>query len=42
MIESGLDSNWQHSNEFGHDETTIDWFAMQWHKINKVFEEVGV
>lgn len=42
LMESGLDSNFQHPNEFGHDETTVDWFAMQWHKINKVFEELGI
>ena len=42
MIESGLDNNWQHPNEFGHDETTIDWFAMQWHKINKIFLNLGI
>lgn len=42
LIESGLDSNFQHPNEFGHDETTVDWFDMQWHKINKVFEELDI
>lgn len=42
LIESGLDNNWQHPSEFGHDETTVDWFAIQWHKINKVFEELGI
>lgn len=42
MCSSGLRDNWQHPNEFGHDETTVDWFAMQWSKINKVFKELGI
>lgn len=28
MAESGLQSNWQHTEQFGHDETTVDWFAI--------------
>lgn len=41
MFESGLGASWQHAKEFGHDETTVDWFARQWNKINKAFTEVG-
>ena len=35
MFESGLGYSWQHAEEFGHDETTVDWFA----KIHKAFVE---
>ena len=39
MAESGLQANWEHSQQFGHDETTVDWFAIQFPKMLKVFEE---
>ena len=42
MSESGLQSNWQHIEEFGHDETTVDWFAIQAPKIYSAFKECGV
>lgn len=42
MAESGLQSNWQHSTEFGQDETTVDWFAIQFPKIYKVFTELDL
>lgn len=42
MAESGLQSNWQHIEEFGHDETTVDWFAIQAPKIYKVFAELNI
>lgn len=42
MVESGLEANWQHAHEFGHDETTVDWFAIQSPKIYKVFEKLGI
>lgn len=41
MSESGLQANWQHAEKFGHDETTVDWIAIQFPKIQKAFEEVG-
>lgn len=40
MSESGLQCNWQHIEQFGHDETTIDWFAIQSPKIFRVFTEL--
>lgn len=40
MSESGLQCNWQHIEQFGHDETTIDWFAIQSPKIFRVFAEL--
>lgn len=42
MSESGLRSNWQHSEEFGHDETTIDWIAIQYPKMKKVFKKLKI
>ena len=39
MAESGLQANWEHTLQFGHDETTVDWFAIQFPKILKAFEE---
>lgn len=41
LIESGLDCNWQHAQQFGHDETMIDWIAMQFTKLQKAFEVAG-
>lgn len=41
MAESGLQSNWEHFKEFGHEETTVDWFAIQAPKIFKAFKETG-
>lgn len=42
MSESGLQCNWQHIEQFGHDETTVDWFAIQSPKIFKVFQELDI
>lgn len=42
MAESGLQSNWQHVEQFGHDETTVDWFAIQSPKIFKIFQELDI
>lgn len=38
LIESGLAENFR-KDEWGHDETTIDWVAMQFPKLLKAFEE---
>lgn len=40
LFESGLGFNLEHS-EFGHEETMIDWIAIQFPKMLKVFEEAG-
>lgn len=42
LSESGLQENFQHCKEFGHDETMVDWIAIQWHKIGAVFEQLGI
>lgn len=39
FYESGLQENFEHPNRYGHDETTVDWFAVQWTKIHKAFLE---
>ena len=41
LFESGLGENWSHP-AIGHDETYVDWFAMQYPKISAAFESVGV
>lgn len=42
MSESGLQASWKHIEEFGHDETTVDWFAIQSPKIFKAFQEIDI
>ena len=41
LYESGLDVNFEHANRYGHEETMVDWIAVQFPKMQKVFEEVG-
>ena len=38
LCESGLQENFKHE-EWGHDETIIDWIAIQFPKMLKVFQE---
>lgn len=40
LFESGLHENFKHG-EWGHDETMIDWIAIQFPKLLKAFEEAG-
>lgn len=40
--ESGLQSNFEHLQQFGHEETTVDWFAIQSPKIFKVFQKLDI
>lgn len=40
LFESGLHENFEHP-QYGHDETTIDWFAVQFPKMVKAFEQAG-
>ena len=40
LFESGLHENWSHE-QFGHDETYVDWIAAQFPKMLKVFQIVG-
>lgn len=39
MSESGLQANWEHIHQFGHDETTVDWIAIQSPKLFQAFKE---
>lgn len=41
MAESGLQSNFEHYQKYGHEETTVDWFAIQFPKILRVYTELG-
>jgi hypothetical protein len=38
LMESGLQENFKHE-EWGHDETVIDWIAIQFPKMLKAFQE---
>lgn len=38
LFESGLHENFKH-NEWGHDETTVDWIAVQFPKLLKAFKD---
>ena len=39
LFESGLHECWEHKD--GHDETYVDWIAVQFPKLLKAFEEAG-
>lgn len=40
LYESGMGPNFTHP-QFGHDETYVDWIAIQFPKIQRAFEEAG-
>jgi hypothetical protein len=40
LFESGLHENWYHKDA-GHDETVVDWIAVQFPKMLRVFEVAG-
>ena len=40
LFESGLHENFEHKS-WGHEETMVDWIAVQFPKMQKVFEEAG-
>lgn len=42
LSESGLQSNFEHCTKFGHDETMVDWIAIQFPKIYKTYEELNI
>lgn len=39
LFESGLAENFEHGNKFGHEETIVDWFAIQGIKIYEAWKE---
>lgn len=42
LAESGLQSNFEHCQKFGHEETMVDWIAIQFPKILKVYQELDI
>ena len=40
LFESGLHENWEHK-QYGHDETYVDWIAVQFPKMQKAFEQAN-
>lgn len=42
LSESGLQSNFEHSQRFGHEETMVDWIAIQFPKMLEVFKELDI
>ena len=40
LSESGLQSNFEHCERFGHEETMVDWIAIQFPKMFDVFKEL--
>ena len=42
LFMSGLGSDFEHVNKSGHEETMVDWFAIQYPKIKAVYDELGV
>lgn len=41
LAESGLQCNFEHAQKFGHEETTVDWIAVQFPKLLHAFKEAG-
>ena len=41
LAESGLQCNFEHANRWGHEETMVDWFAIQAPKIYEAFKQAG-
>ena len=41
LSESGLQANYEHYQQFGHEETIVDWFAIQSPKLFTAFKEAG-
>lgn len=39
LAESGLQSNFEHQNRWGHEETMVDWIAIQFPKLLEAFKE---
>lgn len=42
LSESGLQSNFENCTQWGHNETTVDWIAIQFPKIYKTYEELNI
>lgn len=42
LSESGLQSNFENCTQWGHNETMVDWIAIQFPKIYKTYEELNI
>ena len=42
LNESGLKDNFEHTSHAGHEETMVDWIAIQFPKIATVYKELGI
>lgn len=42
LAESGLQGNFEHCTKWGHEETMVDWIAIQFPKIYKVYKELNI
>lgn len=41
LAESGLQANFEHYRQFGHEETIVDWMAIQFPKMYEAFRSVN-
>ena len=39
LAESGLQANFEHTQQFGHEETMVDWVAIQFPKLLQAFKD---
>lgn len=42
LAESGLQCNFEHSTMWGHEETMVDWIAIQFPKLLEVYAELDI
>ena len=42
LSESGLQSNFENCSHWGHNETMVDWMAIQFPKICKTYKELNI
>lgn len=42
LAESGLQCNFEHSTMWGHEETMVDWIAIQFPKLLEVYKELNI
>ena len=42
LAESGLQCNFEHSTMWGHEETMVDWVAIQFPKLLAVYKELNI
>lgn len=42
LAESGLQCNFEHSTTWGHEETMVDWIAIQFPKLLEAYKELNI